>query len=143
MPVTDPDSLYIVAFVQDNSGADSETARRILQSVIIKAPRKVGPLITGVEDSPTIAELHGLVVYPNPASQILKLHSDINFQRDYTWKLIDQRGITVLSGNLQKNFLNGDQQIEVGDLANGMYILSIQTGDKSVVHKKVAIMNRD
>jgi hypothetical protein len=144
VPVVNPDNLYIVAFVQDNSGTGSPTARRILQSVIIKAPRKVGQVITGIDDNnPIAAELHGLVVYPNPASQIVKLHSDINFKRDYTWKLIDQRGVTVMSGDLQRDFSSGDQEIAVGNLANGMYIMAIQTGDKALVHKKIAIMNRN
>ena len=143
VPIVNPDNLYILAFVQDNSLPGSPTVRRILQSVIVKAPRKVGPVITGVEDNPTVAELRGLVVYPNPASQFVNLHSDINFKRDYTWKLIDQRGALVMSGDLQRDFSNGDQQINVGDLSNGMYIMTIQTGDKSVVHKKIAIMNRN
>ena len=143
VPIVNPDNLYLLAFVQDNSAPGSPTVRRILQSVIIKAPRKLGPVITGVEDNPTVAELRGLVVYPNPASQVVNLHSDINFKRDYTWKLIDQRGALVMSGDLQRDFSNGDQQINVGDLSNGMYIMTIQTGDKSVVHKKIAIMNRN
>ncbi|HEX6226571.1 MAG TPA: T9SS type A sorting domain-containing protein, partial [Chryseolinea sp.] len=143
VPIVNPDNLYIVAFVQDNSPLSSPTVRRILQSVIVKAPRKVGPVITGIEDNPTVAELRGLVIYPNPASQVVNLHSDINFKRDYTWKLIDQRGVLVMSGDLQRDFSNGDQQIMVGDLANGMYIMTIQTGDRSVVHKKIAIMNRN
>jgi hypothetical protein len=142
IPVTNPDSLYILAFVQDNSESEV-TSRRILQSRIVKAPRKVGPVITGIEDSPTIAELKGLVVYPNPASKFVNLHSDINFQRNYTWKMIDQRGVTVLTGNLQKDFSYGDQAIEVSNLPNGMYIMAIQINDKSVVHKKIAVMNRD
>jgi hypothetical protein len=142
IPVTNPDSLFILAFVQDHSEG-TPTSRRILQSVIVKAPRKVGPVITGIEDSPTIAELKGLILYPNPASHVINLHSDINFQRDYTWKLIDQRGVTVLHGNLSKDFSYGDQQIEVTNLPNGMYIMAIQINDKSVVHKKVAIMNKN
>ena len=142
IPVTNPDSLYILAFVQDNS-ENTVTSRRILQSVIVKAPRKVGPVITGIEDTPTIAELKGLIVYPNPASKIVNLHSDYNFQRQYTWKLIDQRGVTVLVGKLQQDFSGGDQQIDVRNLPNGMYIMAIQTNDKSVVHKKIVVMNRN
>jgi hypothetical protein len=142
MPVTNPDSLYILAFVQDNSRG-TETARRILQSVIVKAPRKVGPLVTGIEDSPTVAELKGLVVYPNPASQYVNLHSDFNLTRDYTWNLIDQRGVPVMKGKLKKDFSYEDQQIHVGTLPNGMYIMSIQINDKVVVHKKIVVMNRD
>jgi hypothetical protein len=143
IPIEYPDSLYILAFVQDNSGEGSVTARRILQSVIVKAPRKVGPVITGIEDDQAVAELKGLVIYPNPASQIVKLHSDHNFTRDYRWNLIDQRGVTVLSGKVQQDFTVGDQHIPVGNLPNGLYIMAIQTGEKSVVHKKIAVMNRN
>jgi hypothetical protein len=143
VPIINPDNLYIVAFVQDNSDLESPTVRRILQSVIVKAPRKVGAMITGIGDNPTVAELHGLMIYPNPASQVVKMHSDINFQRQYKWQLIDQRGVTVLSGDVKKDFSDGEQQIHVGHLANGMYIMAIQTGEKAVVHRKIAIMNRN
>jgi hypothetical protein len=144
VPIVNPDNLYILAFVQDNSGANSVTARRILQSVIVGAPRKVGPVITGIEeDDQAVAELKGLIIYPNPASQIVKLHSDHNFTRDYRWSLIDQRGVTVISGTIQRDFSGGDQHIPVGNLPNGLYIMAIQTSDKSVVHKKIAVMNRN
>src|SRR5690606_13368325 len=118
VPIVDPDNLYIVAFVQDNSGPLSPTDRRILQSVIVKAPRKVGPLITGIEDDQATADLKGLIVYPNPASKRFWIHSDHNLAKDYGWKLIDQRGVTVLNGLLQRHFDFGDQEISISELPN-------------------------
>ena len=141
VPIVNPDNLYVVAFVQDNSGEGSPTARRILQTVIVKAPRKVGPLITGIEDDQAVADLKNLVVYPNPASKVFNLHSGHNFNKDYDWKLIDQRGVTVMAGQVQRNFDFGDQQIPIGNLPNGVYILAIQIGERSVVHKKVVVLN--
>src|SRR5690606_36657026 len=112
-------------------------------SVIVKAPRKVGPLITGIEDDQATADLKGLIVYPNPASKKFWIHSDHSVAKDYGWKLIDQRGVTVLNGPLQRHFDFGDQEITISELPNGVYILAIQIGDRSVVHKKVVVLNKN
>jgi hypothetical protein len=109
----------------------------------MKVSRKVGPVITGTENNPIIEELRGLNIYPNPASKIVNLSSDIKFKHNYSWKLIDQRGVTVLQGNLNKDFSLGAQQIDVSNLANGIYFMGIQTGEKSMVHRKIAVMNKN
>jgi hypothetical protein len=57
--------------------------------------------------------------------------------------MIDQRGVTVLSGKLNQDFSSGPQQIDVSGIANGIYFMAIQTGDQSVVHRKIAVMNRN
>jgi hypothetical protein len=143
VPITNPDNLYIVAFVQENFATSTSKRARILQSSIMKASRKVGPVITGTENNPIIEELRGLNIYPNPASKVVNLSSDIKFKHNYSWKLIDQRGVTVLQGNLDKDFSLGPQQIDVSLLANGIYFMAIQTGEKSMVHRKIAVMNKN
>ncbi|MEO7991706.1 MAG: PKD-like domain-containing protein [Chryseolinea sp.] len=136
VPIKYPDSLSIIAFVQDrNSG-------RILQTVIKKIKRKVGPVVVGVPDDPTTSEIAGLNIYPNPASNTLNLQLDNQLHYDYAWKMIDQRGIVVLEGNLNRD-LSTPQKVELGHLADGIYFMAIQSGEKSVVYRKIAVINRD
>ena len=135
VPIVDPDNLYVVAWVQQKNAP-----RRILQSRIVKTSRKKGIIVVGVDD-PVMAELNGLNIYPNPAKHRLNISTDIALKKDYTWKMIDQRGVTVLSGNLQRNFSDGPQQVDVSGLPNAIYIMSIQTGDSSVIYRKIAVMN--
>ncbi len=143
VPIVNPDSLYIVAFVQELSEQAPNDTRNILQSAIMKYNRKKGITIVGLPDDPVNGELRDLSIYPNPASQVMNFSSTINLSREYTWEMIDQRGVTVLSGDLSRDFSNGPQRIDISGIANGIYFIAIQTGDRSVVHKKVAVMNRN
>jgi len=139
VPVTNPDSLYILAFAQDQL----LNSKRLLQAAITKTLPKNGITIVGLPDDPISGEIRELAVYPNPASKFFSMSSEVNLSRKYTWQLIDQRGITVLSGDLNQDFKHGAQQVDVSELANGIYFLAIQTGEKSIVHKKIAVMNRN
>ncbi|HEX6890063.1 MAG TPA: T9SS type A sorting domain-containing protein, partial [Chryseolinea sp.] len=139
VPIADPDNLYLLAFVQDQL----LNSKRLLQTAIIKAEPKNGITVVGLPDDPISGEIRELVVYPNPASQYFNISSEVNLSREYSWQLIDQRGVAVLSGDLYKDFTHGAQKVEVGNIANGIYFLAIQTGEKSIVHKKIAIMNKN
>jgi hypothetical protein len=139
VPVTNPDSLYILAYAQDQL----LNSKRLLQAAITKTQPKNGITIVGLPDDPISGEIRELAVYPNPASKFFNMSSEVTLSRKYTWQLIDQRGITVLSGDLNQEFKHGAQQVDVSELANGIYFLAIQTGEKSIVHKKIAIMNRN
>jgi hypothetical protein len=141
VPVIDQDALYIVAFVQEKDQPND--TRDILQAAIVKSGRKKGITVVGIEDDPATGELREISLYPNPASNILKVTADIALSRPYSWQLVDQRGVVVLSGDLYQDFSHGPQEIDVSRLANGIYFMAIQTGDKSIVHKKIAIMNRN
>jgi hypothetical protein len=136
-PIAHGDSLYIIAFAQDKQ------TRRILQSVIVKVEEtKVSQTPVGIPDDPAVAALQDLKIYPNPASQNIKLYLGDKLSRDYTWKLIDQRGITILHGDVNRD-LTSPQEIDVTRIANGIYFMAIQTGDRSVLYTKVAVMNQN
>jgi hypothetical protein len=135
VPIANPDSLYIIAFVQDKSDP-----RRIYQTVIQKAPAKQGAPAVGVIDHPQFAEIQNINIYPNPVSKTLKLSLDNALTNDYGWHLVDQRGITILEGNVNRN-LSVPQQIDVSELANGMYFMRISRGDKTVIYRKIAVLN--
>ena len=133
--VADPQNLYMIVFVQDH------TTKRILQSVIVKSPEKAG-VIVGLPEDPSVGKLKTLKVYPNPASSIVKIANDEVLPHSYQWEIVDQRGVSVSSGVLKRD-LRDPQEIDVRGIANGIYFLVIQTGDRSVYYKKIAVMNRD
>lgn len=142
VPVVNPDSLTVVAFIQDNVIGQFRS-NKVLQARVVKSNRKKGTLIVGIDDNPVTGELSELSIYPNPASNKLNILSPVNLIRQYRWKMIDQRGIEVMDGDLQQDFSVGPQQIDVSPLANGIYFMSIQTGEKSIIYRKIAIMNRN
>jgi hypothetical protein len=87
-------------------------------------------------------EIANIAVYPNPASQRVNFFLENTLTKDYAWEIIDQRGVTVLSGAL-KHDLSTPQQVEIKDLANGIYFVRFTQADKTMVYRKVAIMNRN
>jgi Secretion system C-terminal sorting domain len=135
VPITDPNNLYLITFVQD------KVSDYILQSTVTKVPAKIGRTPVGIEDTPFDAEIRGIDVYPNPASKYVNFALENPLTRNYTYRIIDQRGITILEGNLNHD-LRTPQEVELNALSNGIYFVQFRTEDKVVVYKKIAVMNR-
>ncbi|MBS1978980.1 MAG: T9SS type A sorting domain-containing protein, partial [Bacteroidetes bacterium] len=138
VPITNPSQLTLVGFVQDKN------TKEIYQSAVIPAPTLQGAVVVGLEPqvlAPTT--LNGIAMYPNPANGSFYLSvPDGNPVEGYTWRLIDQRGITVLSGDFN-DMVNNERQIPVSELANGIYFVELTGPGQSVVHRKLVVMNRN
>ena len=132
--VVNPDNLSLIVFVQD------KTTKRILQAIVVRAPSKES-VIVGLPEDPGPGVLKHLQVYPNPASATINFALDRTLDRDYEWRIVDQRGVTVLHGGLNRD-LSDPQSVDISRLANGIYFLAIRTGDTAVYYRKIAVMNR-
>nr|HPM32529.1 PKD domain-containing protein [Chryseolinea sp.] len=139
VPIAFPDDLSVIAFVQNyNSSLDSV---RMLQAIIQKISRKTGSTVVAVENDPA-DKISAVNMYPNPVSNTLNLQLESELHHDYEWKMIDQRGIVVLEGKVNRD-LSSPQQVDVSRLASGIYFMAIQSGEKSVVYRKIAVINRN
>ena len=77
----------------------------------------IPPIINGINDNNFN---HSIYIYPNPASDFLKITS--------TDDIIDYKWITITDLNgkvLKSTYTQIDQPIEIRDLTNGIYILTI------------------
>jgi hypothetical protein len=138
--IADGDNLYVVAFVQHI--VQNPVSKKILQSVIAKAPYKVRQAPVGLPDDPVIQEVYSIDVYPNPASQQLRFRLGSPLSRTYYWKVIDQRGVTVRAGDMHRDLTN-PQEVDISELANGIYFLAIHGSDnKTIRYEKIAVINR-
>jgi hypothetical protein len=135
VPVTNPDNLYLITFVQDKLN------NHILQTSITKMPSKIGLTPVGIEDNPLDAEIRDIHVYPNPASKVINFQLENPLTRNYTYRVIDQRGVTILDGVLNSD-LSIPQEVALNALSNGIYFVQFRTEGKVVVYKKIAVMNR-
>jgi hypothetical protein len=138
VPIVNAANLYLVGFVQNKN------TREVYQSIVLKAPVKNGILIVGIEDKPDAAgALSNIQIYPNPANQQFTFGLPADVPTGSQWKLIDQRGVTVLSGDFA-GAIQGKKQINISDLANEMYfvVITSQQG-KAIVRKKLMVMNRN
>lgn len=135
VPISDPDNLYLIVFVQDR------LTNHILQSAIAKMPAKEGAPPVGIVDNPMDAEIRGIRVYPNPASRYVNFALENPLTRDYEYRIIDQRGVTILEGALNHD-LRTPQEVELTQLSNGIYFVQFRIAGRMVVYRKIAVMNR-
>jgi hypothetical protein len=137
VPIHNPDSLAIVVFIQN------EETNEIYQAAVqnVNDPKQgVEPL--ALEDE-LIGELDNITIYPNPVLDDMHfvLEDALRLSReDFYWKIIDQRGLTMLEGDLL--FRNGRITIDTSDIPNGLYHLVMGIESKPLAYRKIAIMHR-
>ncbi len=136
VPITNPNQLLLIGYVQDKN------TKEIYQSIAIDGPIKLGDPVVGVLDEPILAALNSIQMFPNPANQEFTFGLPADVHAGSQWRIIDQRGITVLEGDFE-GVVNGMKQVNVSGLANEIYFV-IMTGPKGVtVRKKLVVMNRN
>ena len=137
VPITNPGQLTLVGYVQDKN------TKEIYQSIVMSAPYKKGGVIVGLEPEIIPTTLNGISLYPNPANGSFYMGiPEGKTGVGFTWKLIDQRGIILKSGDFDE-LINNTKQVDVTGLANGIYLVMLAGPGKSVVYQKIVVMNRN
>ena len=121
-----------------------KNSKEILQSIVVKAPKKIGTPVVGVKDNDplVLAALNSIDIFPNPANREFKFGLPEEISAESKWKIIDQRGIIVLEGDFTKS-INGLLPVDISMLSNAMYYVIISGPDDAIVRKKLMIMNRN
>ena len=137
VPILNASQLTLIGSVQDKN------TKEIYQSIVKVAPYKKGGVVVGLEPDTTPTTLNGISVYPNPANGYfyLGLPAD-RTAAGFTWKLIDQRGVILNSGDFDE-LINNTKRVDVTGLANGLYLVMLSGPGKSVVYQKIIVMNRN
>ncbi|WP_218022335.1 PKD-like domain-containing protein [Chryseotalea sanaruensis] len=130
------DSLWVVAFVQNRN------TREIYQTVIQKVVKPKVPLLpVGLEEEIVKTELEQIEMYPNPASNKVNLYAEGILSQQYDWKIINQQGVQVMSGKLEREFFT-PKEIMTEQLADGVYFMVFGTKGEPLHYKKLVIVNR-
>ncbi|MEI9921717.1 MAG: PKD-like domain-containing protein [Bacteroidota bacterium] len=136
-PVTNPAGLTMIAFIQDKN------TKEIYQSISMKVGYKIGSVTVGLGEEPSEEAVitNKINVFPNPASGkfYFGLPADVNGDY-YKWRMSDQRGVIVRESDFS-SMINNELEVDISNLANGMYIVIIEGPDKSVAYHKVMVMN--
>jgi hypothetical protein len=134
-PITYGDSLSVIAFAQELT---SQNVKEVLQAVVAKAPKVAQePLVATEKD----LEASRIEIYPNPASMFINFAASETLRYAYSYRLIDQRGVTVLQGDLDRD-LRLPQAVDISKLANGMYFMAIVDKNSVLRYEKIAVMNK-
>ena len=137
VPITNPGQLTLVGYVQDKN------TKEIYQSFVIPASAKQGSVTVGLEPPSAPTTLNGISIYPNPANGSFYFGLPENRTAEgFTWKLIDQRGVTLKSGDFE-GLINDSKQIDISGFANGIYFVMISGPGQSAIYQKLIIMNRN
>ena len=86
--------------------------------------------LTGI--STNTNQIQGVSFFPNPASDIIKMKGVEKMKGDY------QISLSTLEGQLifQKD---NEQELNIQDLSNGCYLISLRTNDGKVLNQRIII----
>ncbi len=121
-------NLIIVVFIQNR------VSKEIYQVAYMDAPEVKNREITGIEDFGVESEL---VIYPQPASDQMILQFDSKLKHNYTWKIVDQRGVTLQRGKFDRG--NRLTKIQTSQFPSGLYFIYVKGSNNEVVRKKFVI----
>jgi hypothetical protein len=127
--------LHLIAWIQDRN------SKRIHQAKIVTASAKVPQQVVGVED-PVLSSAKEIQIFPNPASRQLNFMAEHKLMQGYMYSIVDQRGVTLINGELREDIFT-PQQVVLNNLMNGIYFVIISRGGRALVHRKIAVMNRN
>jgi hypothetical protein len=131
-PLHKPDSaVIVVVFVQD------ENTREIYQSQKMTLSAADAQFLTQAKTAlvnaafqPSFNEMY---IAPNPTSGDLKVVLNGIAIENYTWKVLDELGTEVKSGEVTAG--TNALFISTEDLRNGMYVLSMEGEGQRIVKK--------
>jgi hypothetical protein len=132
--IFNPDNLYIIAFVQN------KTTREIYGTAKLKGQFQDESTITAIGED-ILNQAKQIVIYPNPASEQLNFQLTERPLDNYGWKIVDQRGVVIKNGSLNFNPL-GLHTVNTSELRNGVYYVIIESENKPLIYRKLAILNR-
>jgi choice-of-anchor B domain-containing protein len=92
--------------------------------------------VTGISKAPLPAEK--MIVYPNPAWNILKIKLNASGNEVLSVSISDLVGKELKRADVA-NFMNGEYQVPVIDLQAGIYLIKATTSDKTFVQKVTVV----
>jgi photosystem II stability/assembly factor-like uncharacterized protein len=134
-------AFQYMAWLNDHCGWAGGTSRRAEEGGIYKFVGDISSIVASVEDV-TIEEGYLVKAYPNPACREAVIEFALDWDEMVTIKLWDLSGRelrTVISRPCPQG--NHRVQIDVAGLKSGIYLVSLQTGERNLAGKLV--VNRD
>lgn len=125
--------LGVVAFIQDLD------TREVIQAAFLDTPTNLPTVITGLGEE-TALESKLIKVYPVPANNELNVVLPAPAKTDVSLELTDQMGKTVHQSSIKEGVK--EKIIHTTDLAAGVYILQVDSGDGNLFRKKVMVVHQ-
>ena len=133
--VYDPTQLDVIAFIQNENATNGR--REIFQAAVLGGDFSNKELILGVLDQ--LRNGDPFVIYPNPVDNQFKLEILNPVKDDMDWKMFDQTGKEVLTGQLPGGEMSMD--IETRQLPSGVFLLQLTHGDIIYEPKRIVVIH--
>lgn len=87
---------------------------------------------------PSFVSSNAVEVYPNPASATAYIKLDLNQQQSASYRITDMNGRLIAQKSISK-VIAAYEPVDLSDVANGVYIVSIQLGSGEIITKKLIV----
>ncbi|MEI7596160.1 MAG: T9SS type A sorting domain-containing protein [Bacteroidota bacterium] len=115
-------SYWAVCTATNACGVDKDSLLVVITSMV------------GIDEKNNVSNLR---VYPNPFNELITVSFSVNNETDIKIKLVNTIGQEIVSTNFGKIVGRFEKQINLGDLAFGVYYLMIQTDKGNIVSKVI------
>ncbi|HRB71794.1 MAG TPA: N-acetylmuramoyl-L-alanine amidase [Flavobacterium sp.] len=123
-------STYTYSMVAKNSAGSTSNSNGTRSAVAISCGARMAT------ESP-VNGFENLQLYPNPSDGFVNLSVENIADQKVNLMLVDTNGRIVLESNVMPTNNTLSEQIDIRNLATGMYILKITTGNKEYIRKVV------
>ncbi len=134
--VYDPTQLDVIAFIQNENATNGR--REIFQAAVLNGDFSNKELILGVLDQ--LRNGDPFVIYPNPVDDAFKLEILNPVKESMDWKMFDQTGKEVLTGQLPGGELSID--IETKQLPSGVFLLYLIPEEGEYEPKRIVVVHQ-
>ncbi len=93
--------------------------------------------ISGTTGLRQVTNTSGMILYPNPAEDLLYIRSGSFTQEKVTWNIVTIDGRQIAEGSAVAHGGEAELQIPVNGLKGGVYLVRLQSGDQYWIHKFV------
>ena len=123
------DSIYVNVNTVANPNGE-------IRGQVVKRGECFTDVPTGIVEE-TANAINGIVLYPNPSSDLLNLSFTSDKQSNVSFEIIDVLGKQVYSENFIAQTGNNLRSVFVNKLKNGLYFVKIQNGNTQTVERFV------
>ncbi len=127
--IQDADNLAVVAWLQNSD------TKAVIQAASVDVGDKGDNIVTAIDDE--ILDSDNVMIYPNPANEIVTVSFDVELNEDFDWTLYNQVGQLIKTGLVFRG--NQDFKIETKLFPSGMYYLSVGNENRRFQHFKLVI----
>ena len=96
--------------------------------------------ITGEQELPNV-KVNGVIVYPNPSNNYIKIHGNINQGASIEISIVDLIGKVVLTKELKSTNNQLSEEIKTNDLPNGTYFVHLKQDDVPIKVIKFEVLH--